>query len=82
MGKTIVFCADGTWNGPGPHAAGAGRAPELPTNVFDFYRLLAPTSPGEPSLEPEQEKTVSEGDRVVQVAKYLHGVGHSDNWLT
>lgn len=82
MGKTIVFCADGTWNGPGPHAAGAGHAPELPTNVFDFFRLLAPTNPSEPSLAPEQEKTVSEGNRVVQVAKYLHGVGHSDNWLT
>lgn len=82
MGKTIVFCADGTWNGPGPHNPNVVNPPDPPTNVFGFYRLLAPVSMGAPSLQPEQEKTVSDGKTVLQVAKYLHGVGHSDNWLT
>lgn len=81
--KTIVFCADGTWNGPGEPDDDPKDA--CPTNVFKLYVSLA----GRDVLDAatyrsanEQERRLVEPDgTVAQVAKYLHGVGDSDNFL-
>jgi uncharacterized protein (DUF2235 family) len=80
MSKNIVFCADGTWNHPGD--------PELddsanPSNVFKlFLKLEGKDDPGTTRLADEQEKTLSAPDgATIQVAKYLHGVGDSKNFL-
>lgn len=77
MGKNIVFCADGTWNGPSDNDEGLiGR-----TNVYKLYANLKGTPKASDDLA-EQERTVfNEGGKQVQIAKYLHGVGDSRNWL-
>ena len=90
MPKTIVFCADGTWNGPEEHTHQsptdtADTAGELQgvalTNVVKLYSNLA----GRPTLETlalqnEQEKKLLDAaGTTVQIAKYLHGVGDSNN---
>lgn len=81
MSKFIVFCADGTWNGPGqPGPAGEGSAI---TNVLKAYRMLAGT-PSTPDAEfaCEQEKVLTDSQgRALQIAKYIDGVGDSTNWL-
>ena len=82
MSKTIIFCADGTWNGPGQDEEQEEKGGH-PTNVFKLFLNLA----GEMSNEnlraaDEQERSVSEADgRTTQIAKYLHGVGDSKNFL-
>ena len=40
MAKNIVFCADGTWNGPGQDDGGDKNSP--PTNVFKLAGADAP----------------------------------------
>ena len=88
MPKTIVFCADGTWNGPGEKASNgdgntpkdtAGCEPQL-TNVCKFFAWL------DGALQPdgsgwggeEMEKVLAGADgKPVQIAKYIHGVGNS-----
>jgi uncharacterized protein (DUF2235 family) len=88
MAKTIVFCADGTWNGPEEQTGKSGvdhtdDAGELTgtelTNVVKLYSYLsgAPTAETK-SLHHEQEKTFDVDGRTLQVAKYLHGVGDSN----
>lgn len=81
MSKTIVFCADGTWNGPGDSTAEDPSGP--PTNVYKLFSNLAGVdSPGTLLLANEQERAlVDTGSVVLQIAKYLHGVGDSDNFL-
>ena len=81
MGKVIVFCADGTWNGPGEPDDDDTAAP--PTNVFKlFLNLAGVDQPGTIMLAKEQERVLRGGDgKVVQTAKYLHGVGDSNNFL-
>jgi uncharacterized protein (DUF2235 family) len=80
--KNIIFCADGTWNGPGEdedHDRGGN-----PTNVFKlFLNLAGDLSPGTLRSADEQERSLSApgGGAVQQVAKYLHGVGDSGNFL-
>ena len=90
MAKTIIFCADGTWNGPENEtgksvADGDDNAGELAgdtlTNVVKFYSNLAgrPT-PETLMLHDEQEKVLTDAaGNVVQVVKYMHGVGDSRN---
>jgi uncharacterized protein (DUF2235 family) len=86
MPKTIVFCADGTWNGP-TDATGESVletedvAKELTTtsltNVVKLYANLAgATLPDTVALQNEDEKVLTDlaGNRI-QVCKYLHGVG-------
>ncbi|MGC3982785.1 MAG: DUF2235 domain-containing protein [Steroidobacteraceae bacterium] len=88
MSKSIIFCADGTWNGPEDQTGksvtdngdndGELRGDAL-TNVVKFYSNLAgrPT-PETLMLHNEQEKVlVDAAGNVVQIAKYLHGVGDS-----
>jgi uncharacterized protein (DUF2235 family) len=80
MSKNIVFCADGTWNHPGdPESDDSAN----PSNVFKlFLKLDGKDDPGTTRLADEQEKTLSGSDgATIQVAKYLHGVGDSKNFL-
>lgn len=74
MGKTIVFCADGTWNGPDGLPATATSV----TNVFRLFEALAGsdiTDTGAADGECERELPG------VQIGKYLNGVGVSSNPL-
>ena len=81
MAKNLVFCADGTWNGPGEAEQGARSG--SPTNVFKLFGNLDGTdSPDSLRFADEQERqAVDAAGQTVQVAKYLHGVGDSENPL-
>jgi uncharacterized protein (DUF2235 family) len=81
MSKVILFCADGTWNGPGEPDNDNTASP--PTNVFKlFLNVAGKDSPGTMLLAKEQERTLCKPDgTVLQIAKYLHGVGDSSNPL-
>jgi glutathione S-transferase len=79
MSKNIVFCADGTWNGPNSDHDKDG-IPD-PTNVFKAFLLLSgEPDPASTLLASEQE--IAEPGPDGQVAKYLHGVGDSRNVIT
>jgi uncharacterized protein (DUF2235 family) len=78
MPKNIVFCADGTWNGSGDDEDKDG-VPDI-TNVLKLFLILEGDDTWESvRLKDEQEKVFCIDDAPVQVAKYLHGVGDSDN---
>ncbi len=78
MSKTIVFCADGTWNNPNEDENHDQTSD--PTNVYKlFVGLEGALSAASLLLADEQEKELVEGGATVQVAKYLHGVGDSRN---
>jgi Uncharacterized alpha/beta hydrolase domain (DUF2235) len=81
MGKNIVFCADGTWNGPGEPDSDDKTA--APANVFKlFFNLDDRDTPDTAMLEKEQERVLIAADGTTQRhAKYLNGVGDSDNFL-
>ncbi len=81
MIKNVIFCADGTWNGPSEPDSDDKSAPA--TNVFKlFLNLDGKGTPGTTRLENEQELMLSDAaGNLVQVAKYLNGVGDSDNFL-
>jgi uncharacterized protein (DUF2235 family) len=92
MAKRIIFCADGTWQGPGKQAGvdaidGDDNAPELPadgiTNVVKLFENLAgDVTPESKTLTNEREKVLLDAaGKQVQVAKYMHGVGDSKNVL-
>lgn len=81
MAKNIVFCADGTWKGLG-HGQGDGDELQADaTNVLRLFAALAgAVTPDSLRKQDEQEKVELGPDGgVVQVAKYLHGVGDSGN---
>jgi uncharacterized protein (DUF2235 family) len=82
MPKHIVFCADGTWNGPKEDAA-QQEAPDV-TNVLKLFVNLAGTVlPESVRKQDEQEKVALDASgNPAQVAKYIHGVGDSQNLLT
>ena len=79
MSKIIAFLADGTWNGINVDSDKDG-VPEV-TNVLKLFHNLA----GDDTLESfalanEGERMAMDANRnVLQIAKYLHGVGDSDN---
>jgi uncharacterized protein (DUF2235 family) len=76
MAKTIIFCADGTWNSPGEDEDEKGLS-EL-TNVYKLFTGLAgELSGGTIRLADEQEKELHVNGALVQCAKYIHGVGDS-----
>jgi hypothetical protein len=81
MSKTIIFCADGTWNGPGENDQTSAAKPA--TNVLKlFLNLAGADSLDTMLLKDEQERTLAAPDgTVTQVSKYLHGVGDSTNFL-
>jgi glutathione S-transferase len=79
MAKNIVMCFDGTWNGKGTDEDDDGIVEE--TNVLRLFRALAgETTPESLGLDDEEEREAREaGAELTQVAKYLHGVGDSEN---
>jgi uncharacterized protein (DUF2235 family) len=77
MSKFVVFCADGTWNGP-DQDENDDRQPD-PTNVYKLFVGLAGQMATETRDADEQEKSLSQSGQSVQVAKYIHGVGDSRN---
>jgi uncharacterized protein (DUF2235 family) len=78
MPKNIIFCADGTWNGPGVDEDHDG-VPDI-TNVLKLFLMLdGENTWGTIRLKDEQEKMLAEAGTPIQVAKYLHGVGDSSN---
>jgi uncharacterized protein (DUF2235 family) len=90
MAKNIVFCADGTWNGPGKDLDDEPVAAR-PSNVLKLYRWLAGRDQDAPPTaqyasavqyagEAERVETDAAGNQL-QVAKYLDGVGYDDNPL-
>ena len=80
MAKNIIFCADGTWNGPGNADIDTKDAT---TNVFKLFLNLGGTDAASTTLlEKEQERVLQDAaGETAQIAKYLHGVGDSDNFL-
>jgi uncharacterized protein (DUF2235 family) len=89
MAKRIVFCADGTWNGPEEQTRvnaiddndEHGEPDAQITNVVKLFANLAgAATPETLSLHNEQERVlVDRGGTTVQVVKYMHGVGDSSN---
>jgi hypothetical protein len=92
MPKNIVFCADGTWNGPSEITGvsvtdaedTAGEVQTTVGNVTNVFKLFS-NLPGDITIETlgsrvEQERVASDdAGTSLQVAKYLHGVGDSTN---
>jgi uncharacterized protein (DUF2235 family) len=78
MPKNIIFCADGTWDGPG-----GDDSSDPATNVFRlFVNLDGEDDIDSTLLANEQERNLTVDGTTVQCAKYLHGVGDSRNVLT
>lgn len=79
MPKFIVFCADGTWNAPDQDDNDDGVWD--PTNVFRLFgNLQGVHDPMTTGLAKEQESSYHDQDgNLLQVAKYIHGVGDSRN---
>lgn len=71
MPKNIVFCADGTWYGPGQPDTDDQNSPA--SNVFKlFLDLDGAVTPATAQLAKEQERQLTAADgSVVQLAKYL-----------
>jgi len=93
MPKNVIFCADGTWNGPSDQSGESvldsdDISGELQTNsitnVVKLYANLAgQVTPQTARLKDEQEKVrLDTTGATTQVAKYLHGVGDSNNLAT
>jgi len=91
MSKTIVFFADGTWNGPDKaekepdgHAPtnDKGCDPQL-TNVCKLFAWLAgdllPQGTSWGGLEMEKALIDPTSNLPIQIAKYIHGVGDTAN---
>jgi uncharacterized protein (DUF2235 family) len=75
--KTLIFCADGTWNGPNGDIDG-DNLPDA-TNVFKLFCCL-PGNNVEASLRLQNEQERFDASTRT-LAKYLHGVGDSNNPL-
>jgi uncharacterized protein (DUF2235 family) len=77
--KNIVFCGDGTCNGP--QEVDDQGLPD-PTNVYKlFVQLCDAAAPAGSVQENELETIQTEAGTAVQLAKYIDGVGNSDNPL-
>jgi hypothetical protein len=78
MSKNIIFCADGTWNHP-QEDEDQDSVPES-TNVYKlFLHLAGDLDFGTLRQANEQEKTAVGNIGDTQCAKYIHGVGDSNN---
>jgi len=90
MPKAIIFCADGTWNGPEEKTGvspteGSDEHGEVPgaqvTNVVKLFNNIAGNVTPETTRLPNEQESVllDQTGAVVQAAKYIHGVGDSKN---
>ena len=76
MGKNIVLCLDGTWNGPDTRD---DKGQATPTNVQKLFESLMGSAP---LAAGDQEKEIAwsaAGAPTAQVAKYIYGVGDMSN---
>ena len=87
MSKTIVFCADGTWNGPDEEADGhapdaaSGLQPGLTNVCKAFAWLKGDIQPNDKWGGVEMEKILADTHGApVQVAKYLRDKVKSGVW--
>lgn len=72
--KTIIFCADGTWNS----AMDATDSKSENSNVYKLFCCL----PGFPEgLMQDQEKNYTNHAEIIQCAKYIDGVGNGNTQL-
>ncbi|SFQ73514.1 Uncharacterized protein, PA2063/DUF2235 family [Variovorax sp. OK605] len=77
MNKVIVYCADGTWNGPGDSDA-KEKDSSRNSNVyrlFDHLTGAAQAPDGAWGLKRLQKVATNADGTVRQVAMYTHGVG-------
>jgi hypothetical protein len=90
VSKTIIFCADGTWNGPenttaDDHAPSGAPTCEIQlTNVCKLFAWLQgePLPSGASWGGAEMEKAITDSSgAATQIAKYVHGVGNSPQLL-
>ena len=89
MARQIVFCADGTWNGPTDDATTTdidGTAQndtalkDGETNVVKLFENLEGQEAGTQALQNETELMCRDAaGTLVQAAKYIHGVGDTRN---
>ena len=89
MAKQIVFCADGTWNGPSDDATttdidGTAQSDTAirdgDTNVVKLFENLQGQEAGTQALQNETELMQRDAaGTLVQAAKYIHGVGDTAN---
>jgi hypothetical protein len=89
LAKQIVFCADGTWNGPSDDATttdidGTAQTDTAvrdgDTNVVKLFENLQGQEAGTQALENETELMQHDAaGALVQAAKYIHGVGDTAN---
>ena len=79
MGKNIVLCLDGTWNGPNSKDKDGNQTP---TNVQKLFEALSGSNVLAPTDE-EKEFTLAATGGVAtgQVGKYINGVGATSNVL-
>src|SRR5262245_65124911 len=90
MPKAIIYCADGTWNGP-EEKTGVSPTEDSDehgevqgarvTNVVKLFNNIAGNVTPETTRLPNEQESVllDQTGTVVQVAKYIHGVGDSNN---
>ena len=78
MPKNIIFCADGTCNGPGE--VDDQLLPD-PTNVYKLFVQLNSNVAPPGSAQDDELETIepANGTALAQYAKYIDGVGDSDN---
>ncbi len=80
MAKNIIFCADGTWNKPGEEL---DTDTDAPSNVFKLFTQLAGKHVSKINHHEitgrvtEYEKSLIADTDVLQVSKYINGVGDS-----
>lgn len=79
MTKNIIFCADGTWNSPKEDENGDQTAD--PTNVFKLFSALQGRDDARTlgNSDEQERRYCDEAGNLVQIAKYIHGVGDSRN---
>ena len=80
MAKNIIFCADGTWNNAGDEL---DSDTDAPSNVFKLFTHLAGKHVSKihhseiTGRVTEYEKSLIVDTEVLQVSKYINGVGDS-----
>jgi uncharacterized protein (DUF2235 family) len=79
MGKNVILCLDGTWNGPNSKDKDGNQTP---TNVQKLFEALSGSGAlGPTDNEKEFTLAAAAGADTSQVGKYIHGVGDSSNVL-
>ena len=82
MSKNIAFFADGTWNGTDPKDENKDGIADLTNVIKMFCSLEGGQTLDTTRLQDEQELIARDAaGAVTQHAKYIHGVGDSNNPL-